>query len=97
MGIASEDAARLQDNVEHWQQLASAQQGLAIRFEELVSAQRALTELWATAGDADLASAATDIEAQMRRVAQDVLGIQEAVLGKIAEAVSDVGKVLRAH
>jgi hypothetical protein len=97
MGTASEDAARLQANVEQWQALAAEQQGLAIRLEELVIAQRVLSEKWASAGDEELTRAAVHIEAQLRTTYDEVLSIQEAVLRRIAGAVSDIGRVLRAH
>jgi hypothetical protein len=97
VGIAAEDAARLQAKVEQWQDLAARQQTVAIQLGELISAQRALTEQWSATDDDELASAAARVDAQLRSAADDVLTIEELVLSRMQLAVSDLGRVLREH
>jgi hypothetical protein len=97
VGIASDDAARLQASVEHWQALAAEQQRVSLDLERLIGAQLALMERWSAAGGEDLGEAAASIQTHMRAVADEVLGIQEAVLRKIAGAVADAGRVIREH
>ena len=97
MGTASEDAARLQANVERWQALASEQQNLAIRLEELVNDQRELGDRWASEADDELTQPANQIEVHLRDVLDEVLGIQETILRRIADAVAEIGRLLRAH
>jgi hypothetical protein len=95
VGIAAEDASRLQAKVEQWQDLAAKQQSLAIQLGELISAQRALTERWSTTDDAELILAATRLEAQLRGAADEVLTVEEIALTTMASVVADLGRVLR--
>jgi hypothetical protein len=90
METSSQDAARLLAAVERWQGLAADQQGLAIRLEELVAAQRLLSDRWAVGGDAELTAATTAIEAQLRKVSDDILAIQELVIRRIAQTISEL-------
>ncbi len=89
------DPESLQDAAELWQSLASLQQDVATRLEQLAGAQHGLTNLWVSAGDQRLADEARQLEKTLRELTRLALHLEGQALEKVERAVVAEASSLR--
>ncbi len=89
------DPAILQERASQWQALLAKQQDLAVGLGLSASKQHELAQLCEAHGDERLATSAREIESDLRLVLARVLGLEDVILDKIAQAVSEASTALQ--
>src|SRR5262245_29866040 len=88
------DPADLQRRSLDWQSLLAKQQDLAMNLGVAASKQHELAQMCEANGDEQLASNAREIESDLRVILARVLGLEDVLLDRVAQAVSEASTAL---